>query len=222
MPRRVFAIRFLRPPVPDAATAAQYLRAWHGPALYEQTGVFPPVTARGLFGAAGPLHLEVGCGTGEWLIGQATTAPDAYFVGVDPSLKSLHAAVAAARARGLGNIKFLWARVQGIYPLLQPGTLRAVYLHFPDPCRRPKQRKHQLFTAAFRDQVHVALEPGGELSLMTDVPELFARMQAETAADARFVAAPSGAAHNSAGESRYGRAWAQRGVAVWSLHVCKR
>jgi len=59
MPRRVFAIRFLRPPVPDAATAAQYLLAWHGPALYEQTAVFPLVTAPGLFGVAGPLHLEV-------------------------------------------------------------------------------------------------------------------------------------------------------------------
>ena len=222
MPRRVFAIRFLRPPVPDVATAAQYLLAWHGPALYEQTAVFPPVTASGLFGVAGPLHLEVGCGTGEWLIGRAGTAPTEYFVGVDPSLKSLHAAIAAARARGLSNIRFIWARVQGIYPLLQPDTLRAVYLHFPDPCRYPKQRKHQLFSATFRDQVVAALEPGGALSLMTDVPELFARMQTETASDTRFVAAPADTADDSAGDSRYGRAWAQRGVAAWGVRVCKR
>ncbi len=220
MPRRVFAIRFLRPPMPDAATAAQYLLAWHGPTLYEQTGVFPPVTAPGLFGAVGPLHLEVGCGTGEWLIGQATAAPTEYFVGVDPSLKSLHAAVAAARAHGLGNLRFIWARVQGIYPLLQPGTLRAVYLHFPDPCRYPKQRKHQLFTATFRDQVAAALEPGGVLSLMTDVPELFARMQAETATDTRFALA--GPLSDSADDSRYGRAWALRGVMALGLRVCKR
>ncbi len=220
MPRRVFAIRYLRPPVPDAAGAAQYLRAWHGPALYTQSAPFPPITAPALFGAGGPLHLEIGCGTGEWLIERAGADPAAYFVGVDPSLKSLHAAVAAAQARRLDNIKFIWAMVQGIYPLLQPDTLRAVYLHFPDPCRRPKQRKHQLFTAAFRDHVHAALEPGGELSLLTDVPELFAQMQADTAADPRFAPVPRAA--DTTGPSRYGRAWAQRGITVQGLRVCKR
>jgi tRNA (guanine-N7-)-methyltransferase len=49
----------------------------------------------------------------------------------------------------LENVVFLRADFRLLYPLLAPGSLDAVYLHFPDPNVRPKFRKHRVFCARF-------------------------------------------------------------------------
>ncbi|HUS16638.1 MAG TPA: methyltransferase domain-containing protein, partial [Chloroflexia bacterium] len=143
MARRTFAIRNLRPGRPDPATAGRYLLAWHSPALYTQPAAFPRISSPALFGDDRPLHLDIGCGTGELVCALAAIDPDGNYLGVDSSLKSLHVAVAQAQARELRGVRFIWAQIQGLYPLLAPGALAAVTLHFPDPCLHAKER-HRL------------------------------------------------------------------------------
>lgn len=186
MTRKSFAIRRVRLSQPDEQTAAKYLLVWPSRDLYHAPDTFPRITSEQLFRGGRPLELEIGCGTGEFLCALAAREPAATFVGIDISLKSLYAAVESARSLSLDNVKFIKAGMQYVYPLLVPDTLQAVYLHFPDPCLRPKYRKRRLFNTDFLDHMHNALVEGGRLSVITDVPILFMDMLALIEQDPRF------------------------------------
>lgn len=225
MPRKSFAIRHLKPAPPDEETARKYLLEWPSAELYHSPEKFPRVSSMGLFGNDLPLEVEIGCGTGEFLVSLAERDPGANFVGVDISLKSLWIAVEKARSRGLDNIRFVKASVLLVYPLLVPGSLRAIYLHFPDPCLHPKYRPRRLFTPAFLDNVHRALAPEGQLSVMTDVPVLFEKMLAVAEADERFEKAHPErflVGFDEGAKSRYQAIWERHGAAPLRFLLRKR
>lgn len=225
MPRKSFAIRHLKSFPPDEETARKYLMHWTAGDLYRHLETFPAIRSRELFGDDRPLELEVGCGTGEFLCYLAENEPSTNFVGVDMSLKSIYIGVERARALGLGNIKFIRAAVQYAYPLMAPESLAAVYLHFPDPCLHPKFRKKRLFNAVFLDNVFRALVEGGELSIMTDKPELFQIMLAQLEQDKRFEKAHSERYLRGTGweaKSRYQVTWERRGMEPMRVLVRKK
>jgi tRNA (guanine-N7-)-methyltransferase len=70
--------------------------------------------------------------------------------------------------------------------LLEPGSLRQVYTHFPDPNDRTKFHRHRVVTPAFLDATYQALAPGGGLSLMADHGVLFEDLLATVEAESRF------------------------------------
>jgi tRNA (guanine-N7-)-methyltransferase len=56
--------------------------------------------------------------------------------------------------------------------LLVPNSIRAVYVHYPDPHLRSRGQ-HKIFNADFLDAIHGALQPAGRLHVVTDHEELF-------------------------------------------------
>src|SRR5687768_15813951 len=173
MPRKTFLNRHTKASAPDEPTAAKYLLHWRTGDLYRSIEQFPLLTSKALFGNALPLELEIGCGTGEFLCGLAAERPGVNFVGLDINLKSLFVGVEIARSLSLENVKFIKAPVQYLYPLMPPGSLQAVYMHFPDPLLRPKYRKRKVLNEDFLRHVSLALQPGGLFSIVTDNDELF-------------------------------------------------
>jgi tRNA (guanine-N7-)-methyltransferase len=225
MPRKSFAIRHLKARPPDEDTASKYFREWPSAALYHAPDTFPKVSSQALFGNDKPLELEVGCGTGEFLLSLAEREPGTNFVGIDISLKSIYIAVEKARWRKLDNVKFVKAAMQLVYQLLPPESLRAIYLHFPDPCLHPKYRPRRLFTPEFLDNVYQALTPEGHLSVMTDVPALFDRMLALAESDPRFEKAHPErylVGFDEGAKSRYQAIWERHGTAPLRFLLRKR
>ena len=224
MPRKSFLVRHRRPSTPDEQTAAKYLLHWHTGDLYRAPGAFPRITSEHLFGNALPLALELGCGTGEYLCSLAEQDADVNYVGLDINLKSLLVAVENARALSLDNVRFIKAPVQFVYPLIEDESLRAVYLHFPDPLLKPKYRKRQIFTGEFLRNIHRALVPGAKLSIVTDNRELFEKILDIIEGDARF--ARTHPEHCMAGfepqvKSRYQLYWESHGSAIMRLELEK-
>src|SRR5688500_3311098 len=161
MPRRSFLLRHVKRIAPDEAVLKRYLLHWHTGDLYHRSEDFPRITSEALFGNDRPLELEIGCGTGEFLCHLAAAYPEHNYVGLDVSLKSLYVAIHEANERGLANIRFIKASSQTIHPLLDDESLRAVYVHFPEPILRPKFRKRRLFNPPFLREITRALSPGG-------------------------------------------------------------
>ena len=222
MTRKSFALRRVRFNPPDEQTAAKYLLVWHARDLYHAQETFPRISSEQLFGDTRPLEMEIGCGTGEYLCSLAAREAAANFLGIDISLKALYAAVENARSLPLGNIKFIKAGMQMVYPLLVPDSLRAVYLHFPDPCLRPKYRKRRIFNATFLDHIHNALVEGGRLSVMTDVPGLFMDMLALIEQDPRFEKTHAERyLEGSDMKSRYQTTWERYNVQPLRFEVTK-
>lgn len=173
MTRKSFLMRFVKSAPPDDQTLQKYLLHWHSKDLYENSQSFPILDSRHLFGNDQPLRLEIGCSTGEYICSLAAKDPTTNFLGVEINLKSLYVAVRHAADLSLDNIRFIKAPFQHLYPLLAPESLQAVYLHFPDPSLRPKQRKRQILNTNLLDAIHAALVPGGTWSIVTDNQELF-------------------------------------------------
>ncbi len=153
MPRRSLHRR-IRPQAPDEQAIGTYLLRLPGQQLYRAPDTLPKLDSPHLFGGTRPLEVEIGCGSGEFLCFLAARDPAANFVGIELRLKSLYQAIDHAASRSLDNIRFVQADFTRMYPLLVPGSLRAVYLHFPDPNARTKFRKRRIFSARFLDQIH--------------------------------------------------------------------
>jgi tRNA (guanine-N7-)-methyltransferase len=222
MPRRSLDRKKI--PVPDERTSARYLLELPGDRLYREPQAFPKVGSTSLFGNEKPMELEIGCGSGEFLSSLAQGDLETNFVGVEVKQKSVYEAVATAASIDLDNILFLRANFRLLYPLLVPSSLRAVYLHFPDPNTRPKFRKHRIFSDRFLDEMHAATTPAGRISVMTDHGGSFAEMLELAESDDRW-----GKAHEerylvgfgAERRSRYQRIWEGHGIPTLRFELVK-
>jgi tRNA (guanine-N7-)-methyltransferase len=222
MPRRAIRLN-VKPPEPE--TAARYLRFWRQADLHFHPERHPRITSEALFENGRPLDLEVGCGTGEFLCSLAAQEPEINFVGIDVYPKALYRAVEQAAAQGLDNILFIRAPVQFVYPLLEPDSIRTIYIHYPDPHLRAR-RQHKIFNQTFLDAVHLALEPGGHLSVITDHELLFfEEILPLVEADARFEKHHEERyliGYDPGTKSRYQKMWEKHDVEPLRILVAKR
>lgn len=175
--------------VPSPETANKYLFQWRSGDLYHRPESFPRLTRPGLFNTGGLLNLEIGCGTGEYLIHLAVTNPDEAYLGVDASRRAIFFAVDQAAARSLDNVKFIQTDARFLFPLFDPNSLGQVFIHFPDPNYGGKNRKLRIFDQNFLDYIHTALVPEGILSIVTDEEIRFFEMLKLAESDRRFTKA---------------------------------
>lgn len=128
------------------------------------------ITARRLFGDDRPLHFEIGFGSGEHLADRADMLPDHGFIGAEPFINGVAAALAHIRDKHLGNVR-LW-RGDGLEVLqrLPDGALSFVYLLHPDPWPKARHAKRRMVNDGPLDLVAAKLKLGGEFRLATDDP----------------------------------------------------
>jgi len=53
--------------------------------------------------------------------------------------------------------------------LFSPGSVRRFHINFPDPWWKSRQQKRRVVGPALMDELVTALEPGGEVHIMTDI-----------------------------------------------------
>lgn len=172
--------------IPSPETEKKYLFRWRSGDLYQHQESFPRLSRPGLFNSTGALNLEIGCGTGEYLIDLAVTNAEEAYLGVDASSRAIFFAVDLAANQSVDNIKFIQADARFLYPLLEPNSLGQVFFHFPDPNYGGKNRKLRIFDQTFLDQMYTALTPEGTLSVVTDEEVRFYEMLNLAEADLRF------------------------------------
>jgi tRNA (guanine-N7-)-methyltransferase len=224
MPRRKLARRLDFIP-PDVQTAQKYLLCFDSRDLFHNPENYPKLTAANLFGNDGPLHLEIGCGVGEFICALASKELAANFVGIDISWKPLFKAIRTASSLSLNNLKFIKANFKLVYPLLMPSSLQAVYLHFPDPHQEPKFQKRHIFGRPFLDQMHRVLRPRGRLSVMTDHAEFFMDMIGLMEQDPRFEKLHPErflVGFETETKSRFQRLWESHGLPTLRFEVRKK
>lgn len=222
MPRRKLYRRSIAPLTADQRK--KYLLTLPRRDLYAHPQSMPPITSRSLFANDRPLEVEIGCGSGEFLCGLADQHPLVNFVGVEIRSRALHEAVAQAAAMALDNIRFVHTDARLLYPLLAPGSLRAVYLHFPDPNDRPKYRNRRVFTERFLDAMHDAMTCDGTLSVMTDHEGAFAEMLDLVERDQRWRKTHHERfleGYEVESKSRFQRIWEGHGMTTLRFEVTK-
>jgi tRNA (guanine-N7-)-methyltransferase len=136
-----------------------------------QTG---PVDGRTLFGDAEqssrPLHFEIGFGSGEHLAYRADLLPDHGFIGAEPFLNGVVAALAHIRDGRLANVRLHMGDALEVLDRVPDGALGFVYLLHPDPWPKARHAKRRMVNHGPLDLIAAKLKPGGEFRLGTDDP----------------------------------------------------
>jgi tRNA (guanine-N7-)-methyltransferase len=128
------------------------------------------VTALRLFGDDRPLHFEIGFGSGEHLADRADMLPDHGFVGAEPFLNGVAAALAHIRDRRLSNVRLHRGDAVEVLQRVPDGALSFLYLLHPDPWPKARHAKRRMVNDRPVDLFAAKLRAGGEFRLATDDP----------------------------------------------------
>ncbi|MEA3029571.1 MAG: tRNA (guanine-N7-)-methyltransferase [Sphingomonadales bacterium] len=129
-----------------------------------------PLDSRALFGDDRPLHFEIGFGAGEHLACRADLLPDHGFIGAEPFLNGVAAALGHISDRRLANVRLHRGDALDLLERLPDAGLRFVYLLHPDPWPKARHAKRRMINHGPLDLIAARLASGGELRLGTDDP----------------------------------------------------
>jgi len=129
-----------------------------------------PIDSRSLFGDNRPLHFEIGFGGGEHLAYRADLLPDHGFIGAEPFLNGVAAALGHIRDAHLANVRLHHGDALQVLERLPDASLRFVYLLHPDPWPKARHAKRRMINHGPLDLIAAKMEPGGEFRLGTDDP----------------------------------------------------
>ncbi len=128
------------------------------------------IGSRRLFGEDRPLHLEIGFGSGEHLAARADLLPDHGFIGCEPFINGVAAALAHIRDRQLANVRIWRGDALDVLRRVPDGALSFVYLLHPDPWPKARHSKRRMINDGPLELIAAKLRPGGELRVATDHP----------------------------------------------------
>jgi tRNA (guanine-N7-)-methyltransferase len=128
------------------------------------------ISARRLFGDERPLHFEIGFGSGEHLADRADMLPDHGFVGAEPFLNGVAAALAHVRDKHLGNVRLWRGDALEVLQRVPDASLSFLYLLHPDPWPKARHAKRRMVNDGPVALFAAKLRPGGEFRLATDDP----------------------------------------------------
>lgn len=131
-----------------------------------------------IFSQSQPLHLEIGCGKGNFACGMAQKYPDVNFIAMekvsDVCCVALEKAMSRKDERERDNLRFLIGDARVLADTLKPHSVDCIYLNFSDPWPKKGHAKRRLTHASFLEIYRDLLKEDGILKLKTDNDGLFA------------------------------------------------
>lgn len=131
----------------------------------------------GIFPKSRPVHMEIGCGKGNFASGMAAKHQDVNFVAVekvsDVCCIALEKAKARTEERPNDNLRFIIGDAKNLAENVKPHSLDCIYLNFSDPWPKSGHAKRRLTHRGFLEIYKNLLKPGGILKLKTDNVGLF-------------------------------------------------
>ena len=126
-----------------------------------------------LFGNRNPLHLEIGCGKGQFVCEAARRAPDVNFLAVEVNKNVLALACEKAKTMDLKNVVFLRCGAEVLQKYLPDGTVERIYLNFSCPYPKTTYANRRLTNLRFLLIYRDLLAPGGVIWQKTDNMHFF-------------------------------------------------
>ena len=123
-----------------------------------------------------PIHLEIGCGKGDFAVGMSAKNPDQNWIAMervaDVACLALEKAMRAKDSRP-DNLRFLIGDARNASDWFLPHSVDCIYLNFSDPWPKKGYAKRRLTYQSFLEQYRNLLKEGGLLRLKTDNEGLF-------------------------------------------------
>jgi tRNA (guanine-N7-)-methyltransferase len=149
-------------------------------ALEEQKyEVFPadlcqPLCLSEVFENDRPIEIDLGSGSGKFLVEVGQRCPQRNFLGIERLLGRVRKTRRKACQLNLANVRVLRIEIDyAVKYLLPPGSVSRFHLSFPDPWPKRRHHSRRLVDEEFFEAIAVALESTGELWVKTDHIEYF-------------------------------------------------
>ncbi|MBV8899740.1 MAG: tRNA (guanosine(46)-N7)-methyltransferase TrmB [Verrucomicrobia bacterium] len=140
--------------------------------------ILTPIPLGEIFARPQPVEVDLGSGSGQFLIEASQRYPDHNFLGVERLLGRVRKTRRRAWKLGLQNLRVLRFEIDyTVRYLLPPGSIWRFHLSFPDPWPKRRHQRRRVVDQAFFEAVHTALQTRGELWIKTDHAEYFATIR---------------------------------------------
>ncbi len=127
-----------------------------------------------VFGNDNPVHIEVGTGKGQFVLGMAKQNPNINYIGIElfdsVIVCALERIVEAEKPANLRLLKVNGAKLQEYFA---KGDVARVYLNFSDPWPKKRHAKRRLTHEGFLKLYESVLIDNGEIHFKTDNRGLF-------------------------------------------------
>lgn len=117
--------------------------------------------------------VEIGAGTGLFIVELAARHPEKVFVAVDVKADRLQKGAYTALERGVSNAYFVRARADQVDELFAPASLESIWLTFSDPFPKKRSAGRRMTHPTFLTKYALLLAPGGALRIKHDNPDFF-------------------------------------------------
>ncbi|NES99646.1 MAG: tRNA (guanosine(46)-N7)-methyltransferase TrmB [Sphaerospermopsis sp. SIO1G2] len=137
-----------------------------------QTPVDPPEWEKIYSQSNQPLHLDIGCARGRFLLKMAEVEKDWNFLGLEIRETLVIEANRLVKELNLSNLHYLFCNVnnslQPILSTLQPGILQRVSIQFPDPWFKTRHAKRRVVQPELVTELANYLAVSGVVFLQSD------------------------------------------------------
>lgn len=140
-----------------------------------------PVSVEKIFAdPALPLHLDIGCARGRFILKMAVSQPGWNFLGVEIREPLVEEANRIGAEKGLPNLHYTFCNAMFLLDKLlekvPDGLLQTVTIQFPDPWFKKKHAKRRMVNKELVDTVVHKLADGGRIFVQTDIEFLAEEM----------------------------------------------
>lgn len=169
---------------------------------------------REIFGNEQPVEVEVGPGTGTFIVAAARQCPHTNFFGIEHSRSRAEHLGEAVHAHALHNVRVLNADAACVIRNIVPtASVAAYHIYFPDPWWKRRHHRRRLFAPAFVAALGRTLVPGGRLFTATDVDDVFELLERTLSSNGVFARDSNGRSMRS-GPTAFERKGVARGAVI--------
>lgn len=128
---------------------------------------------KSVFGNDNPIHIEIGCGKGDFAIGMAKAYPDINFIAIEKFESVLIRASEKALECDLPNLRLVHYDAILLPEIFDDKEIDNIYLNFSDPWPKTRHSKRRLTSPLFLDVYTRILNDKGAIMQKTDNIILF-------------------------------------------------
>jgi len=178
------------------------------------------------FGRRAPLALEIGCGTGHFIVQRAMQQPDTNFLAIDIYNKGCLKTCNKLDAARIANVRVLRVEARELLIKALPAeSLQAVYINCPDPWPKKRHRDRRLVNRDFLEVTLRRLVPDGDFFFSSDQHDYAEQVVAaltEVPGFCNLLAAPLAESLPGYPLSKYMRRFLDQGLPVHFIHNRRR
>ena len=131
-----------------------------------------------IFGRESPVHIEIGCGKGTFLLNQAKAQSELNFLGIEWANKYYRYAVDRIGRWGLTNVRIVRTDAATfLADYLPDSSVQCFHIYFPDPWPKKRHHKRRFISTDNLAQLIRCLKLDGQIRIATDHVEYFQQIQ---------------------------------------------